>query len=48
MEPATISSLPYPFINLTRDKEYVGNEILVYSRGKGEREKLEKSNSVSM
>jgi hypothetical protein len=34
--------LPYPFINLTRDEEYVGNEIPVYSRGKGEQEKIGK------
>jgi hypothetical protein len=42
MEPATILHLPYPFVNLTRDEEYVGNEIPVYSGGKGEQEKIGK------
>jgi hypothetical protein len=36
MEPATIFSSLYPFVNSTRDEEYVCDEILVYSWGKGE------------
>jgi hypothetical protein len=40
--------LPYPFVNLTRDEEYVGNEIRFIPGARESKKNLEKSNSVFM